>query len=87
MLKVDFFTNRVFNSRTNKGCPKIVPLLQPVAGVVTPRPDVQWVVTEHGAVNLYGKSLQERAKLAHPNDQELHNPAAYERFGQHWMMA
>ena len=28
-------------SRTNKGKPKIVPMLQPGAGVVTPRPDVQ----------------------------------------------
>lgn len=78
-------------SRTNKGKPKIVPLLQPGAGVVTPRPDVQWVVTEHGAVNLYGKSLQERARLlisiAHPDDQEMLDRAAYERFGPHWLRA
>lgn len=78
-------------SRTNKGKPKIVPILQPGAGVVTPRPDVQWVVTEHGAVNLYGKSLQERAKLlisiAHPDDQEILERAAFERFGPHWLMA
>ena len=78
-------------SRTNKGKPKIVPMLQPGAGVVTPRPDVQWVVTEHGAVNLYGKSLQERAKLlisiAHPEDQEILDRAAFERFGPHWMIA
>ncbi|MBO4756537.1 MAG: acetyl-CoA hydrolase/transferase family protein, partial [Bacteroidales bacterium] len=57
-------------SRTGKGLPKIVPTLKGGAGVVTPRADVQWVVTEYGAVNLYGKSLQERAKLlisiAHP---------------------
>ena len=62
-------------SRTSKGQPKIVPVLKPGAGVVTPRADVQWVVTEYGAVNLYGKSLQERAKLlisiAHPEDREL----------------
>ena len=61
-------------SRTSKGLPKIVPVLKPGAGVVTPRADVQWVVTEYGAVNLYGKSLQERAKLlisiAHPEDRE-----------------
>lgn len=76
-------------SRTNKGKPKIVPLLQPGAGVVTPRPDVQWVVTEHGAVNLYGKSLQERAKLlisiAHPDDREMLDRTAYERYGAHWL--
>ena len=73
-------------SRTNKGLPKIVPVLQPGAGVVTPRADVQWVVTEQGAVNLYGKSLQERAKLlisiAHPDDREMLERAASERF--HW---
>ena len=73
-------------SRTRSGQPKIVPQLQPGAGVVTPRADVQWVVTEYGAVNLYGKSLQERAKLlisvAHPQDREAHSRAAYERFGR-----
>lgn len=71
-------------SRTNKGKPKIVPLLQPGAGVVTPRADVQWVVTEHGAVNLYGKSLQERSKLlisiAHPEDRETLEKASFERY-------
>lgn len=75
-------------SRTNKGMSKIVPILKPGAGVVTPRPDVQWVVTEYGAVNLYGKSLQERAKLlisiAHPEHQDELYRAAFERFGQHW---
>ena len=76
-------------SRTNKGTSKIVPTLKPGAGVVTPRADVQWVVTEFGAVNLYGKSLQERAKLlisiAHPDDREMLERAAFERFGPHWM--
>ena len=71
-------------SRTRDGRPKIVPQLQPGAGVVTPRADVQWVVTEYGAVNLYGKSLQERARLlisiAHPQDREALYRAAYERF-------
>lgn len=75
-------------SRTNKGTSKIVPILQPGAGVVTPRADVQWVVTEYGAVNLYGKSLQERAKLlisiAHPDDREKLGYKAFERFAQHW---
>jgi len=73
-------------SRTNKGAPKIVPILKPGAGVVTPRADVQWVVTDYGAVNLYGKSLQERAKLltsiAHPDDREVLERAAFERFGR-----
>ena len=71
-------------SRTAKGQPKLVPILKPGAGVVTPRADVQWVVTEYGAVNLYGKSLQERARLlisvAHPADRELLSRAAFDRF-------
>lgn len=71
-------------SRTSKGAPKIVPMLKPGAGVVTPRADVQWVVTEFGAVNLYGKSLQERARLlisiAHPSDREALEKAAFERY-------
>ena len=76
-------------SRTARQTPKIVPTLQPGAGVVTPRADVQWVVTEYGSVNLYGKSLQERARLlisiAHPEDREALDRAAFERFGPHWM--
>ena len=75
-------------SRTNKGLPKIVPVLKPGAGVVTPRSDVQWIVTEWGSVNLYGKSLQERAKLlisiAHPDDREMLEKAAFDRFGSHF---
>jgi acyl-CoA hydrolase len=45
-------------------------------------------VTEHGAVNLYGKTLQERAKLiisvAHPDHREALDKAAFERFGPHF---
>ena len=78
-------------SRTNRGKSKIVPILSPGAGVVTPRADVQWVVTEFGAVNLYGKSLQERAKLlisiAHPEDQEMLDKAAFDRFGYHFRIS
>jgi acyl-CoA hydrolase len=42
---------------------RIVPELAPGAGVVTTRGHVHWVVTEHGAVNLHGKTLRERAEL------------------------
>jgi acyl-CoA hydrolase/RimJ/RimL family protein N-acetyltransferase len=39
--------------------------------VVVPRGDVQFVATEYGVVNLFGKTLQERAmaliSIAHPN--------------------
>ena len=77
-----------FASRTNKGAAKIVPLLKPGAGVVTPRADAHWVVTEYGAVDLYGRSLQERAKLmisiAHPDDREMLDREAFARFGPHY---
>lgn len=63
-----------FPSRTKKGQSKIVPVLDEGAGVVTPRADAQWIVTEYGAVNVEGLSLQERAKrligIAHPEDRE-----------------
>lgn len=42
---------------------RIVHELTPGAGVVTTRGHVHWIVTEHGAVNLHGKSLRERAEL------------------------
>ena len=78
-----------FASRTNKGKSKIVSLLNPGAGVVTPRADAHWIVTEYGAVDLYGKSLQERAKLmisiAHPDDREQLEREAFERFGPHFL--
>lgn len=48
---------------------RIVPMLGDMA-VVIPRSDAQYVVTEFGAVNLFGKSIQERAmamiSIAHP---------------------
>ena len=40
---------------------RIVPVLDPGAGVVTPRSDVQYVVTEHGIAYLRGKTLRQRA--------------------------
>ena len=41
---------------------RIVPVLEPGAGVVTSRADVHFVVTEHGIAYLHGKSLRERAE-------------------------
>ena len=32
-------------------------------GVTTTRGDVHWIVTEYGAVDLWGKTVRERAKL------------------------
>lgn len=78
-----------FPSRSKNGQSKIVPILDEGAGVVTPRADVQWVVTEHGSVNLKGLSLQERAKklisIAHPDDRESLERKAFERFGNHFL--
>lgn len=49
---------------------RIVPTLSDIA-VVVPRGDVHYVATEYGVVNLFGKTLQERAmaliSIAHPN--------------------
>lgn len=74
-------------SVTNKGISKIAPTLTNGAGVVTTRAHVHWFVTEYGAVDLYGKSMQERARLiisvAHPDHQEELDRAAFERFGPH----
>lgn len=53
---------------------RIVPMLYEGSGVVTTRNDVHYVVTEFGAVNLYGRSIRQRAQLlisiSHPNFQD-----------------
>ena len=75
-------------SVTNKGVSKIAPVLNAGAGVVTTRAHMHYFVTEYGAVDLYGKSLQERAKaiisVAHPDHREALEKAAFERFGSHY---
>ncbi len=72
-------------SVTPKGLSKIVPFLKEGAGVVTTRAHVQYVVTEFGVANLYGKNLHQRAKLlrdiAHPNHHEELDKAIFARFG------
>ena len=72
-------------STTSKGVGKIKPVLTAGAGVVTTRFQTNYVVTEHGIVNLRGKSLPERAKLlisiAAPHDREMLDRAALDRFG------
>jgi acyl-CoA hydrolase len=71
-------------SVSSKGNSRIVPFLQEGAGVVTTRGHVHWVVTEYGAVNLFGKNLKQRAKalinIAHPHHRESLVKAYYERF-------
>ena len=50
---------------------RITSAIKPGAGVVTTRGHVHWVVTEFGAVDLFGKTLRERADaligIAHPD--------------------
>ncbi len=52
---------------------RIVPTLTDTA-VVVPRSDVNYVATEYGVVNLFGKNIQERAvaliSIAHPDFRE-----------------
>ena len=72
-------------SQTNKGISRIVPFLKEGAGVVTTRGHVHWIVTEYGMVNLFGKSLKQRAKalieIAHPDHRESLERAYGTRFG------
>lgn len=61
-------------SRARKKVSRLVPVLKSGAGVVTTRAHVHYIVTEYGVVDLYGKTLGERAQsliqIAHPDDQE-----------------
>lgn len=61
-------------SRTRNGRSRITCVLQSGAGVVTTRAHAHFIVTEYGIADLYGKTLNERAKdliaIAHPEDRE-----------------
>lgn len=63
------------HSRASNGKSRIVPNLKPGAGVVTTRGNVRFVATEYGCVDLFGKSLSQRAKalasIAHPEDRDF----------------
>ncbi len=71
-------------STTSKGISRIAPFIKEGAGVVTTRGHVHWVVTEYGAINLFGKNLKQRGKalieLAHPNHKEDLEKSFFERF-------
>jgi len=71
-------------SQTNKGISRIVPFLKEGAGVVTTRGHLHWVVTEYGIVDLFGKSLKQRAQalieIAHPDHREMLDRAYFKRF-------
>lgn len=76
-------------SVTKKGISRITPFLKEGAGVVTTRGHVHWVVTEYGIADLFGKNMQQRAKLliglAHPDHREDLERAFFERFGKRSM--
>lgn len=69
-------------SVTKNGQSKIVPFLKQGAGVVTTRAHVQYVVTEYGIADLYGKTLKQRAaamtSIAHPDHREAIDKAYFD---------
>ncbi|OYQ33143.1 4-hydroxybutyrate CoA-transferase [Flavobacterium cyanobacteriorum] len=69
---------------TKKGENKIVPFLKQGAGVVTTRSHVQYIVTEFGIADLYGKTLKQRARamleIAHPEHREAIDRAYFDMF-------
>lgn len=71
-------------SVTNKGISRIAAYLKQGAGVVTTRGHIHWVVTEYGAINLFGMNMEQRAKalikIAHPDHREDLERSAFERF-------
>ncbi|NTU67821.1 MAG: acetyl-CoA hydrolase/transferase family protein [Chlorobiaceae bacterium] len=73
-------------SVTARGESRIVPQLRPGAGVVTTRAHVQYVVTEYGIVNLYGRNLRQRveamASIAHPDFREEILRRGHEIYGK-----
>jgi acyl-CoA hydrolase len=75
-------------STTTGGASRIVPFLKEGAGVVTTRGHIHWVVTEFGMVDLFGKSLKQRARalisIAHPAHRESLEKAFSDRFGSYY---
>lgn len=71
-------------SVTSRGESRIVPFLKQGAGVVSTRSHVQYIITENGIADLYGKTLKQRAKdmvrIAHPDHQERIEREYYELF-------
>lgn len=63
---------------------RITAMLKPGAGVVTSRGDVRYIVTEYGAAQLHGKTIQQRAKalisIAHPKFRDELTKYAKETF-------
>ncbi len=82
----------LFSTTMDGKSSRIVPSLGDIP-VVVPRGDVQYVVTEYGVVNLFGKSLQERAialiSIAHPDfrDELFHEAKERGLLGQERTLA
>ena len=66
----------------NGSISRIVPMLEPGAGVVTSRADVHYVITEYGIAYLHGKNLRQRAEaLIAIADPKFHDELF--RFAEH----
>jgi acyl-CoA hydrolase len=69
-------------STTKRGESRIVPYLKQGAGVVSTRSHVQYIITENGIADLYGKTLKQRlnemVRIAHPTHQESIERSYYE---------
>jgi acyl-CoA hydrolase len=63
-----------FTDKAGKKHPKIVPMLAQGTFVTTPRTEVDWVVTEYGAVQLKGQNVRKRTEMlisiSHPDFRE-----------------
>jgi acyl-CoA hydrolase len=74
-------------SRAKSEKSRIVSALNVGAGVVTPRAFVHHIVTEYGVTDLFGKTLDQRAKaliaIAHPDDRETLDRQWYEIWKDH----
>jgi len=70
-------------SVTRKGRSRIVPFIQPGAGVVTTRAHVHYIITEYGVADLYGKTINQRINqlinIAHPDHRETIERYYYEK--------
>ncbi|HWP97822.1 MAG TPA: acetyl-CoA hydrolase/transferase C-terminal domain-containing protein [Syntrophomonadaceae bacterium] len=78
--------NSTFKDREGRLRSRIVPYLSPGTIVSTPRNDVDYVVTEYGAVNLRWQSVAERVRrlisVAHPDFRDI---LLYSAQCNHWI--
>lgn len=70
---------------TKRNESRIVCTLKSGAGVVTTRSHVQYIITEFGIADLYGKTLKQRAaaliNIAHPDHRESLEKSYFEQMG------